>query len=109
MAFGCFACLALSIPPLREQIKDVDMVVDGKLEITREKGLAVTWHPELKGQVKETKLFHLGRIRASRVLYKRSEIGDADHSVAFDSSWPLTNGTRGVWLLKWNDLLGRFS
>ncbi len=68
MAFGCFACLALSFPPLREQIKDVDMVVAGKLEITREKGLAVTWHPELKGQAKETKLFHLGRIRVSRVF-----------------------------------------
>jgi hypothetical protein len=84
--------VALIRVPLTELIKESDAVVVGKLEITREKGLAVTWYPEIRGQEKQTTHFHMGRIRVSKVLRKRA--GDErNYDVAFDSSWHLTNGT----------------
>ena len=108
LGLACCALVALSPVPLPKLIKDADAVVVGKLEITREQGITITWYPELKGQEKATKRFHIGRIRVSKVLRKRAEFGHG-YDVAFDSSWPYTNATQSIWLLRWNSLLGRYA
>jgi hypothetical protein len=103
-------CCAVAFEPvpLTDLIKESDVVVVGKLEITRENGLVVTWYPEMRDQQKETTHFHIGRIRASKVLYKR-ERDERNYDVAFDSSWHMTNGMQSIWLLRWNSLLGRYA
>lgn len=103
--------MAFEPVPLFTLIKGADAVVVGKLEITREKGLVVTWNPEMKGEEKRTTHFHLARIRVSKELRKRSHTpyGSGFYPVAFDSASKLTNGTQSIWLLKWNDLVGRYA
>lgn len=108
LIFGCCAAVAFLPGPLIDLIKESDAVVVGKLEVTREKGLVVTWYPEMRDHQKQTTHFHMGRIRASKVLYKR-ERNERNYDVAFESSWPLTNGTQSIWLLRWNSLLGRYA
>lgn len=111
LILGCIAVMAFQPPTLSQLVKEADVIVAGKLEITREKGLVVTWYPEMKGQEMQTTHFDIGRIRVSKTLYKRCDIpyGPGPYPVAFDSSLKLTNGTPGVWLLNWNGLVGRCS
>jgi hypothetical protein len=103
--------VALEPVPLPILIKESDAVVVGKLEITREKGLVVTWYPEMKNEEKQTTYFHMGRIRVSKLLRKHSGIpyGPGYYPVAFDSGLTLTNGTQSIWLLRWNGLVGRYA
>jgi hypothetical protein len=99
---------ALSIVPLDVQIRQADVVVYGKLEITRERGLSITWYPELKAQQKQTTSFHLGRIRASKVLKS-----DGEHEKIYDVAFAshitqYTNGLENVWLLHKDKIVARY-
>jgi len=111
LILGCCAVLALQPVPLATLIKEADVVVVGRLEITREKGISITWHPEMKDQQKQTTQFDMARIRVLKVLRRRVAIpyGPGHYPVAFESRSALTNGTQSIWLLKWNSLVGRYA
>lgn len=111
ITFAFFAVIAFQPVPLPALIKEAELVVVGKLEVTREKGISITWRPEMKDDNQRTTHFHMGRVRVSKVLRKRvaTPYGPSYYPVAFESTSTLTNGTQSIWLLKWNGLVGRYA
>src|SRR5690349_16471539 len=107
MLIFAFSAVAFDPVPLADLVRESDVVVEGKLEITRENGLVVTWHPEMQEQKRTTTRYHIGRILAPKLLYKR-EREERNYNVACNSSSNMTSGAHGIWLLRWNSLLGRY-
>jgi hypothetical protein len=106
---GCFSVWAVEVVSLPQLVRASDAVVVGKLEVTREDGMTITWYPEKRGQEKQTQHYDIGRIRVSNELRKRTGMpyGEGYYPVAFISS-SFTNEMRGIWFLRWNGLVGRY-
>jgi nucleoid-associated protein YgaU len=93
---------------IEQQVKDADLVIEGRLEIIRTRGITITWRPE-QGEKEKTAHYTIGRIWPGEMLKSSLSEKSRYYSVLFNESADYKDNQDGVWLLEKNSTIGRYA